>query len=472
MCTDAAGGEPIGIVPLMHRHEVEPSDALTRTMIRHAAGAELTPVAPTATAVFFGASYHADYATLLAAPGDLAAVAEAVADHLADTTGRQPWDVVDLRRLRCGDPAADALAAAFGAREMAEGWTLNVEREDVCPVVTLPAGVDMDGYLGTLGKKERHEIRRKVRRAEAVGEVVLADSSDPLADLEAFIDLHQKRWGDARALPGHARRRAEPRLHAAAVRAERPGRAAAPDVPDGRGPADRRRGPFRDGRRLPLLQRRHRPRRARPVARRRDDPRLRRSGPSRPASAGSTSCAATSPTSTSGARSTSRSSGCWCAEGARRERAARRSIRASSRWCGPRWPRDAGSASSRCSRPAPTAAPRSTCTRWSRGSTASAMTCRSWRCRRGVPCASSCGRAWPSSSSTTRTTRSPSARWPPICAEVRADVVHAHMYRAEIVGDAGRHRARRGGAAPAVPRGHDPLEPDPLARGPAAPRSS
>jgi CelD/BcsL family acetyltransferase involved in cellulose biosynthesis len=78
---------------------------------------------------------------------------------------------------------------------MAEAWTINVEREDVCPVTTLPEGLSMDDFLGTLGKKERHEIRRKVRRAEAVGEVLLADSTDPLADLEAFIDLHQKRWG-------------------------------------------------------------------------------------------------------------------------------------------------------------------------------------------------------------------------------------------------------------------------------------
>jgi CelD/BcsL family acetyltransferase involved in cellulose biosynthesis len=70
-----------------------------------------------------------------------------------------------------------------------------VEREDVCPVVTLPDGADLDDYLATLGKKERHEIRRKVRRAEAAGEVRLDDSTDPLADLEAFIDLHQKRWG-------------------------------------------------------------------------------------------------------------------------------------------------------------------------------------------------------------------------------------------------------------------------------------
>ena len=193
--SSAPGDAPVAIVPLMHRHEVEPGDALTRTTIRHGDGAQLTPVEPTATAVFFGASYHADYATILGAPGDLPAIAAAVADHLADTGGRRRWDVVDLRRLRCGDPAADALAGAFGAREIAEGWTLNVEREDVCPVVHLPAATTMDGYLATLGKKERHEIRRKVRRAHAAGEVRLETSPEPLADLEAFIDLHQKRWG-------------------------------------------------------------------------------------------------------------------------------------------------------------------------------------------------------------------------------------------------------------------------------------
>ncbi len=202
VCADGPeDGEPIAIVPLMHRHEVEPSDALTHTTMRHGTNVELTPVEPTATAIFLGASYHADYATILAAPADLPVVAEALADHLADTAGRRRWDVVDLRRLRCGDPAADALAAAFGAREIAEGWILNVEREDVCPVVTLPEGADVDAYLATLGKKERHEIRRKVRRAEAVGEIRLEDSADPLGDLEAFIELHQKRWGDLGLFP-------------------------------------------------------------------------------------------------------------------------------------------------------------------------------------------------------------------------------------------------------------------------------
>ena len=54
---------------------------------------------------------------------------------------------------------------------------------------------DFEGFLATLGGKERHEIRRKIRRAEAVGPIRLTRSSDPLADLPAFIDLHQKRWG-------------------------------------------------------------------------------------------------------------------------------------------------------------------------------------------------------------------------------------------------------------------------------------
>jgi CelD/BcsL family acetyltransferase involved in cellulose biosynthesis len=203
--TDRADDDIVAIVPLMHRHEVEPSDEGTHTTMRHG-GEPLTPVPPTAKAIFFGASYHADYATILAAPRDLAAVADAVAEHLAGPAAAaephpDPWDVIDLRRLKCGDPAADALATAFGRREMSEGWTLNVEREDVCPVVTLAPGTTFDDYLGGLTKKDRHEIRRKIRRVEAVGEVRLTDSADPLADLDEFIDLHQKKWGEHGLFP-------------------------------------------------------------------------------------------------------------------------------------------------------------------------------------------------------------------------------------------------------------------------------
>ena len=207
----ATPDRPVAILPLMDRHVVEPTDAATHTMIRHGDRLPLTPLPDDACVIYFGATYHADYATMLADPADMPRAAEALADALAldaipdpappDPDHDESWAAVDLRRLRQADPATDALATALGNREMAEGWTLNVEREDVCPVIRLPEAADLDGFLATLGKKERHEIRRKVRRAEAAGAVELVESADPVADLDAFIDLHQARWGDQGLFP-------------------------------------------------------------------------------------------------------------------------------------------------------------------------------------------------------------------------------------------------------------------------------
>ena len=200
------GSLPVAIVPLMHRHEVEPADEVERSAIRHGGDMWLTPVPPTAKAIFFGASYHADYATILTSGADLGEVARALVRHLAESPAPgdphpEPWDVVDLRRLRCADPMVDALETAFREVARANRWDVVAEREDVCPVVTLPAGIDFEGYLDTLGKKARHEIRRKIRRAESAGATRLIESPDPLADLDAFIDLHQRRWGDRGLFP-------------------------------------------------------------------------------------------------------------------------------------------------------------------------------------------------------------------------------------------------------------------------------
>jgi CelD/BcsL family acetyltransferase involved in cellulose biosynthesis len=191
---EADPSQLVAIAPLMHRHELEPGDVAARTTIRHQAGAALKPVPESATAVFFGASYHADYATVLAAPEDLAEACDAIAAALAAEDPSR-WDVVDLRRMRAGDPAVDALAAAFENQATDSCWLVTREREDVCPVLTLPAGVDFEGYLDTLDKKERHEVRRKMRRASAAGRITLQRSADPSGDLDAFVELHQKRWG-------------------------------------------------------------------------------------------------------------------------------------------------------------------------------------------------------------------------------------------------------------------------------------
>jgi CelD/BcsL family acetyltransferase involved in cellulose biosynthesis len=197
---DADPEEPIAILPLMGRHEAEPGDAESHTRLRHGHEGALTAVPGSATALFMGASYHADYATLLASPGDMPGASRAIARYLG-TPESPTWDAVDLRRLRCGDPAAEELAAGFGGREIEQGWTLNLEREDVCPVTTIAPGVDFDGFLEALRAKDRHEIRRKIRRAEAAGEVRFEVSQRPLEELDVFIDLHQARWGTEGLFP-------------------------------------------------------------------------------------------------------------------------------------------------------------------------------------------------------------------------------------------------------------------------------
>lgn len=198
------GDDVVAIVPLMHRHEIEPDDALLHTVLRPASREPGTPVPGIAKAVFFGASYHADYATVLCDPADLPAVAGQVAACLAAgpdlSHGDRDWDVIDLRRLRHDDPALPALETALRDAAGRHGWTVIRELEDVCPVVHLPAG-DWEQYLASLDAHDRHEIRRKMRRAESAGALRFEEIDDPRDVVEALIELHQARWGNQGLFP-------------------------------------------------------------------------------------------------------------------------------------------------------------------------------------------------------------------------------------------------------------------------------
>jgi CelD/BcsL family acetyltransferase involved in cellulose biosynthesis len=141
--------------------------------------------------IYFGASYHADYATVLSDPADLSAVTNLLA---AD----ESWDLIDLRRLRSTDPALPALEAAF--RSSAAGWQVTRRAEDVCPVVMVD-GPDWDEYLGGLDKKDRHEIRRKLRRAAVVGNLSIEIAAPTPVVIDTFIELHNARWGEDGLFP-------------------------------------------------------------------------------------------------------------------------------------------------------------------------------------------------------------------------------------------------------------------------------
>ncbi len=73
------------------------------------------------------------------------------------------------------------------------GYSVETTLEDVCPRVDLPAS--WEEYLTLLGKKDRHELRRKMRRLSENGETryyALEKAEDVARGLEDFIHLHKQ----------------------------------------------------------------------------------------------------------------------------------------------------------------------------------------------------------------------------------------------------------------------------------------
>ncbi|MCS7261408.1 MAG: GNAT family N-acetyltransferase, partial [Anaerolineae bacterium] len=105
------------------------------------------------------------------------------------------WGVLNL----CNIPAASPTCAQLSTLAQAAGFASSVTQESVCPVITLPGS--WDAYLASLDKKQRHEIRRKLRRAEEAAEVrwyVLEQPDEVAAHIESFIALHQKSTAEKR----------------------------------------------------------------------------------------------------------------------------------------------------------------------------------------------------------------------------------------------------------------------------------
>jgi len=65
------------------------------------------------------------------------------------------------------------------------------ERLQHCPYIPLPG--DWEAYLAGIDKKQRHEIRRKMRRVESsdvpVHWRIVSNNDDLDAEIDAFLDL-------------------------------------------------------------------------------------------------------------------------------------------------------------------------------------------------------------------------------------------------------------------------------------------
>src|SRR5262249_42511200 len=71
------------------------------------------------------------------------------------------------------------------------GFSVQTKPQEVCPIIPLPR--DFETYLEQLDKKNRHELRRKVRRAEAsedkVDWYIVGKEHDLEAELNRFLEL-------------------------------------------------------------------------------------------------------------------------------------------------------------------------------------------------------------------------------------------------------------------------------------------
>jgi CelD/BcsL family acetyltransferase involved in cellulose biosynthesis len=100
------------------------------------------------------------------------------------------WEVLDWYNLPAASPTRAALARAASAR----GWAAGEQLLMPVPAIHLPA--DWETYLATMvDKKERQEIRRKLRRSEGSDDQVTwtmvdsHDQHDVRAETEAFLEL-------------------------------------------------------------------------------------------------------------------------------------------------------------------------------------------------------------------------------------------------------------------------------------------
>jgi CelD/BcsL family acetyltransferase involved in cellulose biosynthesis len=110
-------------------------------------------------AEFVGHYSICDYMDVVVTPGFEAAFFASIAGALADGGAK----TIELRGLRHSSPTLEGMTAAATAL----GFAAAREDEALSPAVQLPG--TWDEYLDTLSKKDRHELRRKLRRLDSAG---------------------------------------------------------------------------------------------------------------------------------------------------------------------------------------------------------------------------------------------------------------------------------------------------------------
>ena len=134
--------------------------------------------------MLLGSIEISDYLDLIASAPELDTFVEALMDFLASDQA-PAWSVLDLYNIPEASPTLPALKAAADRR----GWAYAQEMLQPCPQIPLPG--DWEVYLASIDKKQRHEIRRKMRRADEhpVRWYIAGAENNIDAEIEDFLTL-------------------------------------------------------------------------------------------------------------------------------------------------------------------------------------------------------------------------------------------------------------------------------------------
>ena len=137
--------------------------------------------------LLLGSIEISDFLDLIVSPNRLVDFSKALLQYVTEQFVPRGIKTLDLYNLLDDSPSIDALSSAAAGT----GFKVTRERLQHSPFITLPG--DWERYLESIDKKQRHEIRRKMRRA-AEGEVLVemvftSDANRVEQDAEAFMSL-------------------------------------------------------------------------------------------------------------------------------------------------------------------------------------------------------------------------------------------------------------------------------------------
>jgi len=134
----------------------------------------------------------ADYLDAIIPAGQERVVLPTLLDYLWDDAA-YAWDLLDLHNV----PATSPTREVFRSWAAQRGRRIDERVEEVCPILQLPS--TWDAYLQSLDSKQRHEIRRKMRKIQTEAEtrwhIVQEATALPQAVTD-LIELHQKSRAD------------------------------------------------------------------------------------------------------------------------------------------------------------------------------------------------------------------------------------------------------------------------------------